>query len=568
MKEFKIKALPDRDKIKKLAEKAKINMVCAAIMLQKGIEDEFDAEEFLTGTANYMHDPFLLKDMEKAVKLLADAREHNRKVWVFGDSDIDGMTSLAIVYGSLKQLGFNVRRYLPDRQRDLYDIKPNQAEYIAKEGCDLLITTDCGSNAKEAVKRAKELGMKVIVTDHHIVSDPAKPDALINPMQEDCQYPYKYLSGTGVAYKLIMAYTLKYSLDPWGFSRSVMDYLCFATIADFMPMTGENRVIVKTGLKALADTEKAGLSALLRDAYLFKDITPKQLQFKAIPKLNSAGRMGETEKAYRLLVSDNFEEAETLCKEINEINRKRLELEDAMAKEAELLIRSENMENDKILILYNPEWNHSICGNLSAKLSIKYRKPVISIGTIVSEGTVYAKGSGRNRNDDINLFETVEKAKEPLIVFGGHKSAVGVTMKPENAEIFRKKVLENFETCPGEDEEKEYDINLKISAINLALCADLEKLAPFGEKNPEPVFVSKNLEIKQLSVMGKDRKHTKMVFEKKPGEYVEAVRWNWTDDSLKTGQTVDVAYTLEINEFNFAKTPQMIIRDIIVRKTE
>ena len=576
MREFNIKSLPDKNLIKEMSSEFGVGQVVTALLLQRGINTKFDADEYLSATRNYMHDPFLMKDMEKAVKLLADARENNKRVWVFGDSDVDGISALAIVCSSLKQLGFRVNRYLPDRLRDFYDLKPYQVDEMAEKGCDLLITADCGSNAVEAVERAKALGINVIVTDHHIVANPAPAHALVNPMQEDCEYPFKFLSGTAVAYKLIMAYTLKYSLDPWGFTDSVMDLLAFATVADFMPLVGENRVLVKCGLKAMENTEKPGLAALLREAYLFKDITPKSLQFKVIPKLNSAGRMGRTEDAYQLIalgmekrtdIKDVTESANAMLEEIDIINRERLALEDEMAKEADSKIICDGLDKDKIIVVFNPEWCHAMCGNLSAKLCRKYRRPVISVGTIEKDGTVYAKGSGRNTDDSINLFETVSGGEEFLHVFGGHKAAVGVTLFPENVDDFRKKINENI-VLNNETEEKSeaYDINLKISSVNLSLCADVEKMGPFGEKNPEPVFVSKNLEIKQICAMGKEKQHTKMVFETVPGEFVEAVKWNWTCDDLEAGTLVDIAYTLDVNEFNFRKTPQLMLRDIIVHE--
>ena len=565
-KEFKIKPLPDRKEIWEVSERHKIGKVLAALLIQRGLKAPFDVDEFIEAGISYFHDPFLLKDMDKAVKLLGEAKDRKERVWVFGDYDIDGMSSLAILYTSLVKLGFNVRWFLPERKDDFYDLQTEQVEKIAEKGCDLLITSDCGSNAREAVALAKKKGMKVIVTDHHIVSEPAKPDALINPMQEDCEYPYKFLCGTGVAYKLIMGYTLKYSLDPWGFTDSVMDYLCLATVADFMPLTGENRAIVKTGLKFLADTDHTGLAWLLRQAYLFKDITVRQLQFKVIPKLNSAGRMGRTRSAFELLAENDQERAERLYKEIEETDRKRRELEEEMLKEAVEIIKKENYENDSFLVVYRPDWESSLCGNVAAKLCKKYNRPCIAIGKLGDKPEI--KGSGRNNDDGVDIFRIVEKAKDCLKVFGGHRSAVGVTLYPEDVDVFRKKINECFEKEDFGEKETEYDLCLKIGALDLKLCADIEKLAPFGEKNPEPVFVSKDLEIRQIAVMGKDKKHTKIVFEKAPGEYIECVKWNWVNEELRVGDRVDVAYTLEVNDFNFQKTPQMMLKEISVRSPE
>ncbi len=554
--DFVVKELPDKDIIFSVAKQYNINPVVSAVILQKGITKNLDIKMFLEGGRGFLHDPFNLKDIEKAIKLLTEAKSERKRIVVFGDYDVDGACSLAIVYTALRKMNFRVNWYLPDRQKDKYDLQKKHVDDIYQMGCDLLITTDTGSNAVEAVDYAKKKGMKVIVTDHHAITEQSKPDALINPQRADCTYPFKRLSGTGVAYKLICAFLHKYALNPYAFTDSVIDLVTIATIADVMPLVDENRVLVQMGLKTMQEKAHVGVQTLLREAFLLKNITATDLSYKVIPKLNSAGRMGRADLAYNLLIENDIIKASELYKEINDLNEKRLALEDEAVKEADQIIADKGMINDKVLVLYNPNWNNSICGNVSSKLNKKYNKLTIVFGNMEGEEN-FVKGSARQK-ENTDLLELVGKCSDILEQYGGHKEAVGLTIKPENIDLFRQRINEVYNI---EEKEEAFvcDINLKAEAVNLKLCEDLLKLMPFGASNEEPVFLTKNMRIIQAKTLGKEKQHTKLTFQLDVDRFIEGVMWNLTDENLQPGLLIDVAYKLDINDFNFQKIPQMKI---------
>ena len=560
---FTVKELPKKENIFSVAKKYNVNPVVIAIMFQRGITDDFDIRMFLEGGRGYLHDPFNLKDIDKAIKLLTEAKLQRKRVVVFGDYDVDGACSLAILYTSLKKLGFRVDWYLPDRTKDKYDLQIKHVDHIAEMGCDLLITTDTGSNATLAVAYAKKKGISVIVTDHHAITDQAKPDALINPQREDCSYLFKRLSGTGVAFKLICAFLHKYALNPYAFTDSVIDLVTLATIADVMPLVDENRILVQMGLKTIADSPHVGVQTLLREAYLFKDITSSSLSYKIIPKLNSAGRMGRSDLAYKLLIETDPVKALELYKEINELNEKRLVLEDRAVKEADEIILSEGMSDDKVLVLYNSNWNNAICGNVSSKLNKKYNKLTIVFGNMEGEDN-FVKGSARQK-ENINLLDLIGECSDLLEQYGGHKEAVGLTIKPENINIFREKINKIYESIDKEDSLL-CDINLKPEAINTELCEDLTKLMPYGASNEEPIFLTKDMKVCQVKTIGKEKEHTKIIFQTSQNTFVEGIIWNFKDDSVKMGSILDVAYKLDINDFNFQKNPQMKIVGLKIKE--
>ena len=561
--DIKVKELPDKNEIWSVAKKYDLNPVLSAIILQRGIKDDFDIKMFLTGERGYLHDPFEMKDMYKAVELLSEARQERKRVVIFGDYDVDGACSLAIVYTALKTLNFRVNWYLPDRKKDKYDLQKKHVDDIALMGCDLLITTDTGSNAVEAVEYAKKKGMKVLVTDHHSITTQSKPDALVNPQREDCSYLFKRLSGTGVAFKLVVAFLHKFALNPYAFTDSVIDLVTLATIADVMPLLDENRVLVKMGLETMVQKAHVGVQTLLREANLYKDITSTQLSFKVIPKLNSAGRMGRADLAYKLLIENDPLKALELYKEICDLNEERLALEDRAEREADEIIKEQGMTKDNVLVLYNPNWNNAICGNVSSKLNKKYNNLTVVFGKMEGEEE-FVKGSARQK-ENINLLELVGKCEEFLEQYGGHKEAVGLTIRPENIDLFRKKINEAYGTIE-KDEAFLCDISLKPEAIDINLCEELTKLMPYGACNEEPLFLTRNMRIAQARNMGKEAQHTKLTFQIDTNRFIEGVIWNQKDERLAPGVVVDVAYNLEINDFNFQKLPQMKIAALKIRE--
>jgi len=564
VEKFNIKELPDKIFVKEIADNNNLSMVVAALLIQKGITDDKAIKMFLEPDISLLHDPFLLSDMQKAVDLLRKAKEENKNIWVFGDYDVDGITSTAIIYKTLSLLDFNISWMFPDRLNDGYDISIDAINELAYKGCELLITCDCGSNANEAIDLAIQKGITVIVTDHHnITSNCVNADAIINPYKENCNYPFKNLSGAGVAFKFMLAYIMSIGLNANSYLYSMLDLLTLGTIADVVPLTDENRIFTVHGLTSIINSKKPGIKKLLKSGYINEtNITSKQLSFKVIPKLNSASRMGEAIKAFELLTEKNEERAEGLFNHIEELNKERLIEEEKIYNNAIEIIENNNYIDHNIIIVYNDEWLHSICGNIASKLCKKYKRPAVVIGG--KKENNYGIGSCRQYGN-VDILSLISKCEDLLIRFGGHKFAAGLTINKDNIDDFRNKLNTLFLEEPSKiSKDFNANINLKLDAITLELAEELAKLEPFGEGNEKPVFVSKNLNIKQSMAMGQEKKHIKLVFEKSNGDLLDGIMWGFGEniDKLSVNNNIDIAYHIETNVYNNNKRAQLMIQAI------
>ena len=563
-KKYNVKNIPDKGMIRNIASGCNCSLVVAALLIQRGSDTEELASVFLEPKLNMMHDPFLLPDIEKAIEILVEAKDTDKKLVVFGDYDVDGMTSTAVIYNTLLSLGYNITSRLPDRLNAGYDISESVIREIILEGCDILITCDCGSNAHDAINFAVSKGIKVIVTDHHKITNGAvSSHALINPHREDSGYPFKYLSGVGVAFKVMHALVIHLGYEKSSFIKTTLDLVCLGTIADVVPLVGENRIFVINGLKELFNS-RLGLKELLAKNNVTKDsISCQALSYRVIPKLNSASRMGNVTKAFDLLVEKDQTKVERLMNSIDEMNTMRITEEMIIMQEAEKAISDNNLSGDNVIVI-SGDWRHSIVGNIAAKLSRVYRRPVIVIGLQNPDG--FAIGSGRDASD-INMLSLINGCSDLLVRFGGHKSAAGITIDINKIDEFREKINLLYKDRAFDDEHSDdldVDLSIKIDAVDLELAQSLMVLEPFGEGNEKPVFLSKSVVINQMMRMGKNKEHLKIVTSKSNGDLLDCLYWNMADTSgdYNIGDLIDIVYNIEINTWSNMSRAQLIIMDM------
>ena len=567
---YNTKELPSKDKIKSLAEECNLNLVVSALLILRGIDTKEKVNIFINPDLNLLHDPFLLSDMDKAVLILNTALKEKKSVIIFGDYDVDGITSTAIIYKTLKSLNFNVSWKLPDRLNAGYDISETIIKEIISEGFKVLITCDCGSNAIEAIDLAVSNGMEVIITDHHkIIAEEAKSHALINPHRDNSNYPFKYLCGAGVAFKTMHAFVLSLGLEKSSFVQSALDLVCLGTIADVVPLVDENRIFVVNGLKSILTSRHTGLKYLIDKNNITKDnISSLFLSLRVIPKLNSASRMGEVNKAFELLVERDESRLTQIINSIDELNNMRISEEEIIFSEAESQLNKDNL-SDYHIIVVSGNWKHSIVGNVASKLSRRYKKPAIVIGA--KDKNNLSIGSCRDYGN-IDILSLIKEASHHLERFGGHKSAAGLTIPIENIDNFRQDLHDLYSSKYTLESDKislyEADLSIKIDAINLDLIKSLNILEPFGECNEKPKFISKSVKINQIMRMGKEKEHLKITIEKSNEDLLDAVFWGQGDlaDDFSIGALIDMIYSLEINTWGHATRPQLLLHDVKLSK--
>lgn len=508
-----------------LSAKFKISPFAARIIRNRDIVSDNDFDLYLNGTIDSINSPFLFKDMKKAVDILLKSITEKRKIRVIGDYDIDGICSTYILTEGIRCIGGNVSMDIPDRVKDGYGINSDIINRAKKDGIHLLITCDNGIAAIEEIKLAKELGLTVIVTDHHQVPfeeiegkkiyKRVAADAVINPKQPDCEYPFKELCGGGIAYRFMKAVEERLSElfdirsnDISQFEEEMITFAAIATIGDVVSLTGENRIIAKEGLRLIKNTCNKGLAALLKACELSDSkISSFHVGFIIGPCLNATGRLETAKMGYELLVSKNEEEAEKIAYLLAELNDKRKNMTAEGENLAKLL--AEEYDKDRVLVIYLKDVHESIAGIIAGRIREKYNKPTI----ILTDGKDMVKGSGRSI-EGYNMFEEINACSDLLERYGGHPMAAGLSLKKENIEAFREKLNEN---CKLNDEDfirKIWiDIPLPTSYINEEFINELSKLEPFGKNNEKPLFAIKDVSIKRIYLIGNNRSFAKISIE-------------------------------------------------------
>lgn len=552
---WKIKEI-DNTKVKEYVEKFKISEVAAKMLLAKDLtEDKID--EYLNPSIEKLHDPYLLNDMDILVDRIILAKDRKEKVAIYGDYDVDGITSITLIYTFLRDLGLDMVYYLPDRIEEGYGLNTEALKKLKDEGVSLVITVDCGISAVNEVEYAKSIGLDVCITDHHECSDTLpKAISIVNPKRPDSTYPFNSLAGVGVTFKVLSAIVKRLGLDENEYLK-YLDIAAVGTIADIVPLVGENRIITANGLELLAKTKNEGLKALMKVARIEK-VDSDNVSFGIAPRINASGRMADATVAVKMLLAENEMEAYKYAKVLDAQNTKRQEVEKGIYNEAIAQIERDGLDKKKTMVIAGENWHQGVIGIVASKLTEKYLKPVI----LLAHDGETAKGSGRIPAG-ISLYDALSECSDLLTTFGGHELAAGLTLEAKNIEAFREKFEQVITSMKEEDFVRVIDIDTEITKkdITLNILDDINLLAPFGQKNKKPVFMYKNLKVTSVSTLKED-KHLK--FRLSDGDfYVDAVFFGAGNrrDEVTLGDKIDVAVNISLNEFQGRKSIQFLMSD-------
>ena len=550
----------------KLANELSISPVLAKLLVQRGIVTFDDARSFFRPDLNDLHDPFLMKDMDKAVERLTKAMQRNEKILIYGDYDVDGTTSVSLVYRFLVKFYSNLDFYIPDRYNEGYGISIKGIDFAAQNNFKLIIALDCGIKAVEKIKYAKTLGVDFIICDHHNPDDELPPAvAVLDTKRNDCTYPYKHLSGCGVGFKLMQAFAMENNIH---FEELIplLDLLALSIASDIVPITGENRILAFFGLKQLNSNPSTGVKAIIEVCGLKdREITISDIVFKIGPRINASGRMKLATEAVELMVSRDYNFAYERSGTINEYNNDRKDLDKNITDDAIAMIRlDESYAERKSIVVYKPDWHKGVIGIVASRLAEEYYKPSV----VLTESNGFASGSARSVLG-FDLYKAVESCKDLLENFGGHMYAAGLTMKTENVDEFSRR-FENFvaEHIQEDQTYPQIDIDavIEFKDITPKFFRVLKQFGPYGPGNMKPVFESKNVyDYGSSRLVGKDQEHLKLELTDSSSENVMsgiAFRMHEFNDHLKALNPLDICYTLEENTFNNNTSIQLMIRDI------
>ena len=550
----------DDEKIEELKEKYKLNDLLATILINRGIDNEEKIRQFLEPTRQDFYNPYLMKDMEIAVERIVKAIESQEKVIIYGDYDVDGITSTTVLKKFLKDLGLEVSYYIPNRLNEGYGLNNKAIEKIVNEGYSLMITVDCGISAIEEIDYANSLGLETIVTDHHEPGEVLpKALAVVDNKRKDSTYPFRDLAGVGVAFKLTQALGMKLELKEEAYLK-YLDIVCVGTISDIVPLVDENRVITKLGLLLVRQTKNMGLKSIINSSG-YNKIDSNTISFGVAPRINACGRMGKAEEALELLLSTDIYEVNELTKKLNEHNRERQEIEKSIYESAVEKIEKNHLDENRTIVVGGEDWHHGVIGIVSSKITDMYFKPSILL-SFEENGT--GKGSGRSI-PGFDLHQALTKCQDTLEKFGGHSMAVGVTIKKENLEKFR----EEFEKVAAEEKTENIvpilnvDSKIDLNSVDKDVIESLKALEPFGEANKMPIFAFKNLRIDSIRALS-EGKHLKLTL-KEDNIIINAIGFNMGElaEEYRIGDKIDVAGVLEINTFNGVDNLQINIKDVM-----
>ncbi|MBO5130652.1 single-stranded-DNA-specific exonuclease RecJ [Clostridium sp.] len=574
----------------KLAQDLGVSEVVAKLLVNRGIYNLDIAKEFLNSSINNLYNGLDMLGMSGAVELMKNSILNGEKILIVGDYDVDGVISTYILYTAIKRCGGDVNFHIPDRIKEGYGINESIIRKASEDKVDIIITCDNGIAAIDQVKLAKELGIKVIITDHHDVpfieeNEERKyvvPDAdfVINPKQENCNYKFDKICGAGVAYKFIECLYKEFNIDKEEL-YDLLQYVAIATVCDVVDLISENRIIVKEGLKRINNTSNIGLRALFKETGLEdKEITVYSLGFVIGPSINASGRLEQAEWALKMLLSDNEIEAKELAEKLNDLNKERQELTKEGLEEAIEIIEKNNMTKDKVLVVYLEDVHESIAGIIAGRVREKYNLPTI----ILTKAHDGAKGSGRSI-EEYNMFEELLKCKDLLGKFGGHPMAAGMSIPNENIDEFRNR-LNNVTTLTDEDiiPKVSIDMGLSLSQINYELIDQISLLEPYGKANPKPTFGMKKLKVVEARILGKNRNVLKLKltdgrlyiegiyfgdiegFENSVKDELGEIEYNKVFSGASNNLYLDIICMPDINEFNGNKKVQLVISNYRISK--
>ena len=550
----------NEEEVEKIENEYEINKLLATILVNRNIKEPKDIRLFLKPTREDFHDPYLIKDMEIAVQRIIKAINNKEKVTIYGDYDVDGITSITVLKSFLSDIGLECKSYIPDRLEEGYGLNKNAIDSILKKGCDLMITVDCGISGNEEIDYANSLGIETIVTDHHEPGDKL-PNAIavIDNKRKDSTYPFRELAGVGVVFKLIQALGIKLGLKEETYLK-YLDIVCLGTISDIVPLVDENRVIAKLGLMLVQQTRNIGLKSIINSSG-YKKVDSTTISFGVAPRVNACGRMGMAEEALNLFLSKNINEVNELTKRLNEHNSLRQSIEKKIFEEVLKQIEENDLDKHKVIVLGGKNWHHGVIGIVSSKVTEMYFKPSILLSF---EEDGIGKGSGRSI-PGFDLHEALTKCGQTIEKFGGHSMAIGITLKKDKFEEFKNK----FEQIAIDEHIErivpiiKIDAKINLDDINKEMVESLKQLEPFGEANKMPIFLFKNLKIDSIRALS-EGKHLKLTL-KDNNNIINAIGFNIGKlaDEYRIGDKIDVVGTLEINTFNGVDNLQINIKDIM-----
>ena len=547
-----------------LAKEVGVSPIIARILMIRGIDTGEKVREFFSPSLSHLHDPFLLPDMESAADRIARAVRDGERICVHGDYDVDGVTGAALLVRALRALGAEVRYRLPLR-REGYDIKAAAVEEMAANGVKLIVTCDCGICAIDAIARANELGIDVVISDHH---EPGHelPAALavVDPKRRDASYPFPLLAGVGVAYKLAQAVVRKLHSNEDSFKARFVDLVTLGTVADVVPLLGENRALVKYGLDAVSASRKTGIRTMLKVANLTgKPLSAYSVAFVLAPRINAVGRMGDASRALDLLLTSDEAQADMLAAEMERHNVERKAEQERILAEAMEQVEAKDLDQTRVLVLSSEGWNTGVVGIAAGRLCDLYCRPTILLSRDEKRGV--GRGSARS-TDCFNLYEGLEHCGDLLIRYGGHAAAAGLSIDLSNLDAFEEKInAYAAEVVPEEELVPRImlDAELTASEISRSLVDSIAKLEPFGAGNPEPLFMSRDLTVIDRRRVG-DGSHLRLTVRGDGGDILPCIGFGLGDlsDSVQLGSSVDLCYSIRLNSFNGVETVQLVVKAI------
>ena len=541
-----------------------IPKIIATILLNRGVKDE-DIPAFIRKSLADIIDPSLMLDMEKATERINKAIDEKERIAVYGDYDVDGITSTSLLYEFLTSLGADAEYYIPDRKGEGYGINIMAVNKLAKEGVKLMITVDCGITALGEVSLAKALGMDVIVTDHHTCKErlPVDAVAILNPKRPDCSYPFDALAGVGVAFKLALAIAVSRKMNTKEVFEKYIDLAALGTVADVVPLLGENRIIVDKGLHALQNPTRIGLRAIMEVAGVAgKPITASTIAFAIAPRLNAAGRLGTATTAVELLLTKEAARAREIALLLDAENKERQQTEKEIFDEAlEMIAKDVNFEKKKVIVLAHEDWHHGVIGIVASRLTDMYYKPCI----LISHSNGNGKGSGRSIKA-FNLFDALNHCEKYLTEFGGHAVAAGLNINVNEIEEFTKAINKYADEILTEQDmipSVEIDCPITEQTVTLENAALISRLEPFGMCNEKPIFAIASAEVSAVSAVGADNKHLRLRIAKN-GLFLNCIGFGMGEfaATLAKGDTIHIAFQIDINSYQGTDSVQLIIKDI------
>jgi single-stranded-DNA-specific exonuclease len=548
-----------------LVGKMDLHPIIAQLLVQRGVDTEDEVRKFFKPSLEDLHDPFLMPDMEKAVKRLNKALGNKEKILIYGDYDVDGTTAVSLVYRFLRPYTSNLDFYIPDRYDEGYGISFKGIDYAKENGVSLVISLDCGIKAIEKIDYANSLGIDFIICDHHMPDDtlPAAV-AVLDAKRVDSVYPYSELSGCGVGFKLMQAFALSNKI-PFSKLERLLDLVAVSIASDIVPVTGENRILAYYGMKQINSNPSLGLKGIIDICGLGgKELSMSDIVFKIGPRLNASGRMMNGKEAVELLLAKDSSVAKEKSESINQYNEERRELDKKITDEANAIIDGfENMEDLKVIVVYNPDWHKGVIGIVASRLTEKYYRPAI----VLTKSSELITGSARSVTG-FDIYKAIENCRDLLENFGGHTYAAGLSLKEENLEAFKKRLSEiaSEEIIPEQlIPQIDIDAKLELKDVNMKFASELKKMSPFGPDNQKPVFCSTGIRDYGTSkLVGKEQDHLKLeMIDDNSGVPVHGIAFGMGTfcEPIKQ-QSFDICYTIEENTYNGNTTLQLLVKDI------